>query len=268
MLVHALHPDVLTPNVARDRARGLADLADAHPLSVAVPTCGDWTLADLTWHLAEVQHFWAWAIEHRPAGPESYPEPTRPGDELLADLLRATADRLHLQLADADPDDAAWSWSDDHTVGFTIRRQAHEAVVHHVDGLLAVGASLPQLDPRLAADGIDELVRVMLTGTPDWATFTSADRTIVLTSDDTGDRWPLRFGRMTGTSPDSGTSYDLGALEVIEGVEVSEPTTTVSGPAVALDLWMWGRAPLEALTVTGDSERAQALRDLVIETTQ
>ena len=30
-----------------------------------VPGCPDWSLADLVWHLAEVQHFWAWMVRTR-----------------------------------------------------------------------------------------------------------------------------------------------------------------------------------------------------------
>ena len=35
---------------------------------------------------------------------------------------------------------------DEQTVGFTIRRQSHEALIHHLDGLLAVGES-PMVPP-------------------------------------------------------------------------------------------------------------------------
>ncbi len=46
-------------------------------------------------------------------------------------------------------------WADDKTAGYIARRQAHEALVHRLDAELTVGDRTP-LDPRLAADGVDE----------------------------------------------------------------------------------------------------------------
>src|SRR6201990_613594 len=64
----------------RDESQKFRDvLADCDPAS-AVPSCPEWRAADLLWHLGEVQHFWTWMVEHRPKGPDEYPEPERPGD--------------------------------------------------------------------------------------------------------------------------------------------------------------------------------------------
>src|ERR1700749_3269215 len=54
-------------------------LPDCDP-AAAVPSCSEWRAADLLWHLGEVQHFWTWMVEHRPKGPDEYPEPERPAD--------------------------------------------------------------------------------------------------------------------------------------------------------------------------------------------
>ena len=53
----------------------LAELGWRCDLTTPVPTCGDWTLADLIWYLAEVQSFWEYIIANRPAGPDRYPAP-------------------------------------------------------------------------------------------------------------------------------------------------------------------------------------------------
>src|ERR1700709_2096424 len=56
----------------------------AHGWTARVPGCPDWTLADLVWHLAEVQNFWAWVVRTRAVDPSGYVEPDRrPDDELL-----------------------------------------------------------------------------------------------------------------------------------------------------------------------------------------
>ncbi len=260
------HPDAVGPHVVATHGHGLAELARRHAATTPVPTCGDWSLADLVWHLAEVHDFWAHTIEHRPAGPDTYSRPDRPPDDELAGLLDDRCERLVGLLAATDPDEHAWSWSAERSVRFTIRRQSHEALIHHVDGVLAVGSPLPAAPSPLAADGVDELVTVMLAGVPDWAEYHPSDRTLRLVATDTGDRWELEFGRMTGTSPDTGRTYDVVALEVLDRLD--RPTTTISAPALELDLWMWGRADHAALTVTGDPLGASRLRELVVDTTQ
>ncbi|MDJ0769392.1 MAG: maleylpyruvate isomerase N-terminal domain-containing protein [Ilumatobacter sp.] len=251
--------------IARHGA-GLAELGRRHSPSTPVPTCGDWRLADLVWHLAEVQDFWCHVIGNRPAGPDSYDRPSRPADDELGDLLADRCRRLVSLLTDADPAEHAWSWADEQTVGFTVRRQSHEALVHHVDGLLAVGEPVPTVDPALGADGVDELVGVMLTGVPPWATFTRGTGTIRLDAGGAGRSWSLRFGRMTGTSPTTGTDHDLAALERIDDLDRAD--TVIEAPALDLDLWMWGRLPDEHVSVAGDPDAVARLRQTIAESTQ
>ena len=242
------------------------ELGRRHDLGTPVPTCGDWTLADLIWHLTEVQNFWEYIIGQRPAGPEQYPVPERPADDRVADLLTDRCTHLVGHLDSADPADRAWSWANEQTVAFTIRRQTHEALVHHIDGVMAVGAEIPSVKPTVAADGIDELVTVMLSGVPPWATFEREHDSLRLIAADTGDTWNLGLGRMTGTSPDSGTTYDLAAFELLAGLD--DPTATIEAASLDLLLWMWGRRSSELLTVTGDTDLATRLRAAIAESTQ
>lgn len=231
----------------------LVDLVRGAPLDTPIPSCHGWTLADLTWHLAEVQDFWRWIVHHRPAGPDGYPGIDRPDDGALPDLLRRSCGALVAALRGTDPVDEAWSWSGDHTVAFTLRRQSHEALVHRVDGVLAV----------------DELVTVMLTGVPPWASYAPTRGSIRLVATDTNDTWRLAFGRMTGTSPDTGTSYDLDALELLDPADGStHDATTLSGCALALDLWLWGRLAGDAVHVEGDPAGAALLRTIAANSTR
>ena len=123
-----------------------------------MPSCPDWSAADLLWHLATVQRWWAEVLTARPAQPEEV-EPPRPEayDDLLARYDEWSRD-LAAVLETADPADEAWNWSDDHTVGFILRRQAHEALIHRVDAELAAGTA-SEVDPVLAADGVHEVPR-------------------------------------------------------------------------------------------------------------
>lgn len=111
-----------------------------------VPTCPDWTVADLAWHLTEVHAFWAGilgsgAITDDDQEAVENAKPARPGDvpATLA-LLTDQTDALVTQLGRRADDEPAWSWfGTDQTVGFTRRMQVHEAVMHRIDAELAAG---------------------------------------------------------------------------------------------------------------------------------
>ncbi len=260
----ALYPDAVGVELIRKFASGLADVAGETAASTPVATCGDWLLHDLVWHLTEVEDFWRFIVDHRPDGPDDYVEPDRPDDEALPGRLRAAADSLAMVLAGGDPEDEAWSWSDDHTLGFTIRRQTHEALIHYVDGVLAAGRPLPTVDPLLAADGVDELVNVMLCGVPAWAEFTRTSGVVQLHATDTDDSWTLAFGRMTGTSTHTGKTYDLDAMDVVAG---EHPDVVIDAAALELNLWMWGRRDTSAVNAAGDGDLATKLRGVLKEST-
>jgi hypothetical protein len=82
-----------------------------------------------------------------------------------------------------------------------------------------------------------------------------------------GRSWSLEEGRFSGTSPASGNTY-----EELLAFGLAEPQkdmdTSISGGAAAVDLWLWGRGPLEDLTVDGDQGLAATLRRAAEEETQ
>lgn len=218
-----------------------------------VPSCPDWSAADLLWHLATVQRWWAEVLSARPARPEEV-EPPRPEeyDELLAAFDRWSSE-LVAALEGADPADAAWNWSDDRTAGFILRRQAHEALVHRVDAELAAGLT-SEVDAVLAADGVHEVLAVMYGGCPSWGSWEPGEELVRVDCTDTGDEFWVRFGIFSGTDPESGTSYaDEEDFHVVAapGGDV-EPDVVVDGPAAALDLWLWSRGDDAEISVAGD----------------
>lgn len=263
--MRGLYPDAVGLDVIRDHTIGLAELAAAHDPMTPVPTCGDWRLADLTWHLTEVQDFWAHVISRRPEGPETYDRPVRSPDEALPARLAETNGRLLAALERAPTDDFAWSWSQDHTVGFTVRRQSHEALVHHIDGILAVGGPLPHVAAELAADGVDELVDVMLCQVPEWATFEPRNAALALVADDTGDRWTIGLGDGTGTPP-GGEPETFPAAERLD--DATPADAELSGTAAELLLWLWGRLDVSVLDIGGEPDLAPALRDALLRRTE
>ncbi|KQY54205.1 MULTISPECIES: maleylpyruvate isomerase family mycothiol-dependent enzyme [unclassified Nocardioides] len=252
--------DAYLDHLRTDSARFAAVLADADP-TARVPACPDWDAADLLWHLTGVQDFWAWIIENRPASPDDYTEPERPAsyDDLLA-LFDKRSAALVTALEAADPAHPAWTWSTEQTVAFTFRRQAHEALIHRVDAEQAAG--LPSdLDARLAADGVQEVLDVMFGGTPPWGTFTGGDHHVRVDSIDTDHHVWVQLGRFTGTDPE-GTSHDEDDINVVADPGV-EPDVVVAGKAADLDAWLWRRADDSAITVAGERSTYDLFRSCV-----
>ncbi|MBC2935111.1 maleylpyruvate isomerase family mycothiol-dependent enzyme [Nocardioides sp. zg-1228] len=248
-----LAPETYLDHLRSESARFREVLAAREP-SARVPACPDWDAADLLWHLATVQHRWAEVVRARPARPEEVDPPRPESYDDLLEVFDEWSRDLADALAAADPSEEAWNWSSDHTVGFILRRQAHEALVHRVDAEQAAGVA-SELDPVLAADGVHECLDVMYGGMPTWGSWEPGEGLVRVDVTDTGDSFWLRFGTFAGTDPDSGTSYadeeDFHVVPAPEGAEV-EPDLVVDGPAAPLDLWLWNRGGSEELSTAGD----------------
>jgi uncharacterized protein (TIGR03083 family) len=258
--------------IAQESAR-MADALAQAPLTAPVPSCSDWSAADLAYHLGEVQDFWSQIVGNAPAGPDDADDTERLADDELVPFLRTRTEALLAALAAHDPADPCWSWSSTGgTVGWVLRRQAHEALVHRVDAEQTAG--LPVTDPgiALAADGVDEMLGVMVSGLPAWATFTPDGQRVRLLATDAEREWVLAFGRFHGTSPTTGTEYDEECGELVGGApwegEDEDVTATVAGPAWDLELWLWGRGGAEGLTVEGDHAAVDRLRAVIVDSTQ
>ena len=238
-------------HLTADTARFRAVLADCDP-HARVPSCPDWDAADLLWHLGEVQHFWATMVTQRPQGADDYTAPPRPDTYAgLLDFFDVGSVALLEALLAADPAEEAWTWSEEQTVGFIYRRQAHEALIHRLDAELTAGSVSP-LDPVLAADGVQEALDVMFGAQPPWGTFTPQDRTVRVDATDTDDQVWVRLGRFTGTDT-AGAEHDLDDIHVVVDPGL-EPDAVVEGTAADLDAWLWHRGGDSAITVTGDRD--------------
>ena len=224
-----------------------------------VPPCPDWSLQDLAWHLTEVQYFWASIAEDLLTSSDAVQELRRPSHAEIPALFDAQSKRLIAALAAHEPDTGCWSWHDaGHNIGWLRRRQAHEALIHRIDAELAAG-QLTDIDHDLAADGIDEILTVMLDARaiPAWASFNADGRTATIKVDG-GRTWSMLLGRFTGTSPNTGNSYDDPAL-VLAPVD-RPPTVAVRGTAPELDMWLWGRGPVDPLSIQGNTTAAADIR--------
>ncbi len=250
MISTSLSHSAYLDHIASESARFRAVLAGGDP-TTPVPSCPEWTAADLLWHLAEVQWFWGRIVTGRPAGPDALEHPERPSsyDELLAAFDSSSAGLLEA-LRSADPADTAWTWSSEQTVGFTFRRQAHEALIHRLDAEQTM-SDVTALDPALAADGVHECLAVMYGGCPPWGRFTPGPQHVRLDLTDVDLSLWVSLGRFTGTDPDDGVARDEADLSVVEDPGV-EPAAVLSATAAAMDAWIWDRSPASEVEMTGD----------------
>ncbi|MFI8521970.1 maleylpyruvate isomerase family mycothiol-dependent enzyme [Streptomyces sp. NPDC085481] len=213
-----------------------------------VVTCPGWRVRDLLRHTTMV-HRWATAFvaegltSYRPDGGETGLD----GDALLAYVREGHA-RLVGALREAPAGLECWTFLPAPSpLAFWARRQAHETTVHRADAESALAAGPGSVDPVLAADGIDELLRAFH-GRDRSRVRTPEPRTLRVRATDTGDVWTVRLSRdapRTETTADGPADCEL------------------AGSAGRLYLTLWNRLPYEdeALAVTGDASLARLWRE-------
>jgi uncharacterized protein (TIGR03083 family) len=232
--------DEYLPALRRVDAR-FADVAAAAVLqrgwAAPVPGCPGWRLADLVWHLAEVQNFWAWVVRTRAQDPSGYAEPPRHPDGELLGYLAGRAAELETVLAGADPAAPVWTWARQHDVAFVLRRQLHEAVVHTVDAEQVLGDVRP-VPPAVGLDGLDEFLEVLVPAA-------------------------LPQGPPEGAHPVVLAAVDVPAERTLFPGTRPVPIARLIGTAGDLVLALWRRLPVEVLTVEGDGPQAAAMIGLV-----
>jgi uncharacterized protein (TIGR03083 family) len=208
----------------------LVEVLTQRPPEARVPACPHWDTDDLPWHLGQVQWFWAAIIGRGPtvhAEVENLDNGGRPAgrDGLLALFWQASHD-LHHNLAAASPQSSAWTWSQDQTVGFIRRRQAHETLIHRADAELTAGDRAP-MDPDLRTDGVDEALR-FLDAEPAPSAHFAPDpaHSVRVQTTDTGRSWPLWLGQPAGLK-DNGTAHDEPVITV-DGSDTGEPAAATA----------------------------------------
>lgn len=243
-----------------ERLAAVADLG----MDVDVPSCPGWTVADLVAHTGVVHRHKVQIVGE--GWRDGQPAPVDPPAAGVLDWYRGGLDELLDTLAAHDPAEPVATWyPDDQSVGFWYRRMACETVVHRIDAELAHGVVTP-IPADLAADAVDEILVVFMTGYPEWADVERTNRTLRLDAADTGASWTLRFATFSGTSPRTGTHYD--AEPTFELIDDPEPATTADGAAEDLLLFLWGRRSAEGLTVAGDRSILDDLRQVAADVTQ
>ncbi|MGY1602859.1 maleylpyruvate isomerase N-terminal domain-containing protein [Geodermatophilus sp. SYSU D00815] len=220
-----------------------AELDAAGRLGVVVPWVPAWTAADLVGHLGTV-HRWATAIVTAGTADAPPPRPEPPDGDLLG-WYGAGLTALVRALRETPPDAPAWHMSPaaPGVAAEWARRQAHELAVHRMDLEAAAGVRHAPLDPALAADGVAELLGVVV---PRWAhtePLRSAQVLVAVSDTATGRRWEVRVTR--------------GAVEVADA-HSGGAQAHLSGEGTQLLLHLWGR-PAD-VRVEGDAAAESVLR--------
>jgi uncharacterized protein (TIGR03083 family) len=209
----------------------LRDNANRVGFDAPVPTCPGWTVRHLVAHQGMV-HRWAtsviggYDIDAEAVEREGMAVRDLLGwlDEGAKHLLQALVDapddlEAFFFLKDAPRPKLAWA-----------RRQCHETTIHAVDARAAVLGRKPLagetwIGPRLAVDGIDELLSGFLPRRSSRLR-TAEPLTVVVEATDTGDAWTLAVS----DDPVATTRS-----------RADSPDTLVSGTAVQLYLGLWNR---------------------------
>lgn len=235
----------------------LREVAAAADLTDQVPTCPDWTVADLVRHVAAV---YLHKVECMRLGshPDPWPPPGLDDEEPVALLERAYA-ALASEFAAREPGSPAFTWyGPDQTVGFWIRRMAQETVIHRVDAELGAGVPHAPIPADLAHDGIDELLVAFV---------------------EFGSRtWPDEYAEMLASADGRAVRVETADAawlvrptpEVVE-VRVSDVDSAdavVRGEPTELLLWLWNRAGDESVSHSGDDDLVALLHRLLVVSTQ
>lgn len=228
-----LAPHDYLPYLAQEMTE-FEDLLRTGDLDAPVVACGDWRLRELGVHLGDV-HRWATRIvvTGEVCREEFAPDPGVALHEWYAESAAA----LLAALRAADPVAPCWHFAAGQRVtAFWFRRQAQETTVHRVDAQRAVGAE-DQLDPLVAADGVDEVLTAMLPKVRRWHEPPPLSAPLLLHATDTGHSWLIE--------PD-----DLPRARL---VDAGSAAATVQTSAANLLLALWKRQALRQAWITGDA---------------
>lgn len=208
--------------VELDRIAGLLATLDEPDWQRPVPACPGWSVSDLVGHLGGI-HRWVVVAVRDGHGRDAPPAPPA---QRLADWFDVGARELRAELA-VDPQAPAWSFHPPlQVVAFWQRRQLHEHVVHRVDLEQALGLPVTPVPAEVAADGLAEVVEVLLPRRLGSGRLDPLPAAIALRCTDTGDRVVLGDG---------------------------EPAAELSGAAADLYLALWKRRGSEGLVWSGDA---------------
>jgi uncharacterized protein (TIGR03083 family) len=229
----------------------LADIASGADLTAPVPTCPEWTLRQLFTHVGRA-HRWATTIVatravepipmrevpdgRLPDDPAEHPGWLRRGAAGLAEAVHG---------AGSEP---VWTHLGPAQASYWARRMAHETAVHRADGQLVAGQR-PQIDPAVAADGIDEWLGFQTMGSAGDGPAALPEGAVLhlhATDEGVAGEWLIKGGdhRITvepghgkGDAAVRGPASVL-LLMLVRRLPADDPAVQVLGDRALLDRWL------------------------------
>lgn len=221
-------------------------------LQQPVPTCPEWTVADLVRHLGAIYWFVGSMIDRgvteRPQR-SSADAPATDGEDPLS-WWDEQYTRLLSTLDTVDPGLPAWNWAPQpKRAVFWHRRMAHETAIHRWDAQLATGLTDP-IEPKLAADGVTEVLDTWLAA---GLRKGPLDRhgIVALRATDIAQMWYVRL---------RGPGIALLDTDTLLDDADHHERTVATGTASDLLLALYGRVAFEVLDLAGDARLLTALR--------
>jgi uncharacterized protein (TIGR03083 family) len=236
----------------------LRDAAASVELTVPVPTCPGWTMADLVVHVAEV-YLHQVTVMRTGKWPQQWPPPDRAAEPPLRLLGRGYGE-LIAEFRGRRPTDPVPTWYDpDETVAFWIRRMAQETVVHRIDAELAASLPVTPVPDDLAVDGVDEVLKRFLGYDAEALDRVEGGH---LADDGGQDTITITAGRTAWTVRPSPRQV------VVSDGASDHPRVAISAAPDAMLRWLWGRAGDEAVQFAGERAWAGYLRRMLAAATQ
>jgi uncharacterized protein (TIGR03083 family) len=236
-------------DAVRANAALMLDAARKAGADAPVPTCPEWTVADLAAHQGRVFRWMSAMVEQQskeflhPKTVGELPD----GEDAIAWLESGAARALDV-LGQADPETPVWNWFDrgPGPARFWHRRMAHEVAVHRADAEAAAGQPEPTpVQPaELASDGLDEYLHFLPLRVGDQVPAELTGSYHFHTTDVAGE-WVVVFADRGITVTREHAKADL----------------AVRGPASDLEFFLYNRRSDGGLEVFGDPARLAAWRD-------
>lgn len=223
----------------------LVDASHRAPADTRIPACPGLTIGETVRHVGSVYRMVvSWLVDGR--RPQAWRRDPAAGQS-VEDYFREGVAELVRELESRDPHSVAGTWwPADQTVGFWVRRMAHETTVHRTDVQSAAGMTITEIAEDIAVDGIDEVLTLWfghrldvlgVSGTREGSVGVGAG----------GRTWVARAG------PARTEAYRA------DPSEAGLTDARVTGVPMQVYLWLWGRVATSSVTTDGDDDAVAQL---------
>jgi uncharacterized protein (TIGR03083 family) len=223
------------PTAIESDGRALLAIAADADHALPIPTCPSWTIRDLLEHVSGANRWVSHCVASGLAAQDRILPPGPAGRDDLLRWTRESFDEMLDVLSATPPEELVWTPIRGPLGSAWWRRKAAlEVAIHLTDAERALGRTSGSIDPPLALAGIDEYAEeflpLMLLGVAE----------------------PPPVTAVLLSPRDSDESRTLSLIPAGDRRSPGQPTVELKASASELLLWMWNRAPRDALAISGD----------------